>query len=162
MKVHVHIVLTSYFNKYKLRKPVTILVDSIQSSIWQNITQHDILAFYRVRIVWMFVIQNVLNVHHYLVIFWIITILAILVLWYYPRGFLRKTLLLLPSSMSPTLNDEHCCSEMVLKCEPKSLLISRFLNASLTEYKAVCDNNFWVKKVVENIRELSWQVLVMV
>ena len=66
MKVHVHIVLTSYFNKYKLRKPVTILVDSIQSSIWQNITQHDILAFYRVRIVWMFVIQNVLNVHHYL------------------------------------------------------------------------------------------------
>ena len=33
MKVHVHIVLTSYFNKYKLRKPDTISVESIQSSI---------------------------------------------------------------------------------------------------------------------------------
>ena len=78
---------------------------------------------------------------YYLVIFWIITILAILVLWYYPRGFLRKTLLLLPSCMSPTLNDEHYCSEMVLKCEPKSLIICKLLNTFLTEYEALHQTN---------------------
>ena len=49
--------------------------------------------------------------------------------------------LLFPSCMSATLDDEHCCSESVLKCETKSLRRSRLQNAFLTEYKVVCDNS---------------------